>query len=282
MRSVRCAGLSAVLASVLVIAAACGASSSPAAPSGTDSFFTNGNVRLAYSLDLPSGSGPFPAVVVGHGSGRVTRQQMEGFGRRWTSQGFAVLRYDKRGVGESTGTYSEVGTQASTSMIPLLASDVVAAARFLRARPEVDSRRVGLVGASQAGWILPHAARDLGGVPFMVLLSGPVCSVGLENYYSDLADGTARPLDEVYALLPAFSGSNGYDPLPALQAIDTPTLWLLGDDDRSIPVRTTVANLTGLAATGKPFEWRTYPGAGHGLSPAIWPDIEAWAQRFKP
>lgn len=46
---------------------------------------------------------------------------------------------------------------------------------------------------------------------------------------------TSRPLDEVYALLPAFSGFAGYDPLPALQAIDTPTLWLLGEDDRSIP-----------------------------------------------
>lgn len=267
---------------VLVALVSCGNGSSPSAPNQSGTFFTNGDIRLAYSLDLPSGAGPFPAIVAGHGSGRVTRQQMEGFARRWTAQGFAVLRYDKRGVGESTGTYSEVGTQASTTMIPLLASDVVAGVRFLRARPEIDALRVGLAGASQAGWILPHAARDLGGVPFMVLLSGPVCTVGLENYYSDLADGTSRPLDDVYALLPAFSGSPGYDPLPALQAGNTPTFWLLGDDDRSIPVRTTVANLVALAAAGKPYEWRTYPGLGHGLDPGVWTDIEAWARRFKP
>ena len=147
-------------------------------------FITSGDARLAYSLDLPQGAGPFPAVVAGHGSGRVTRQQMEGFAARWTAMGFAVLRFDKRGVGESTGVYSEVGALASSTMIPLLASDIAAAARFLRGRPEIDSRRVGLAGASQAGWILPHAARDLGGVPFMVLLSGPVCTVGLENFYS--------------------------------------------------------------------------------------------------
>ena len=195
--------------------------------------------------------------------------------------GFAVLRFDKRGVGESSGVYSEVGALASPTMIPLLASDIAAAARFLRGRPEIDSRRIGLAGGSQAGWILPHAARDLGGVHFMVLLSGPVCSVGLENYYSALADGTSRPLDEVYALLPNFTGPVGYDPLPALQAIDTPTLWLLGENDRSIPVRTTVDNLRALSAAGKPFEWRTYPDLGHSLSPAVWPDIDAWVRRFR-
>lgn len=259
---------------------ACGSKGGPTAPD-SGHFITNGDVRLAYALDLPQGSGPFPAIVAGHGSGRVTRQQMEGFASRWTAMGFAVLRFDKRGVGESSGTYSEVGAVASTTMIPLLASDIVAAARFLRARPEIDPLRVGLAGASQAGWILPHAARDLGGVPFMVLLSGPVCSVGLENFYSDLADGTNRPLDDVYAQLPAFTGPVGYDPLPALRAIDTPALWLLGEDDRSIPVRTTVENLMVLSAAGKPFEWKTYPGLGHGLSSSVWPDIEVWVRRFR-
>jgi dienelactone hydrolase len=263
------------------LGAGCGSAASPSPPGSDSAFITSGSIRLAYSLDLPAGAGPFPAIVAGHGSGRVTRQQMAGFAERWTSQGFAVLRYDKRGVGESTGTYNGVGSRDSVEMIPLLASDVAAAARFLRARPEIDPRRVGLAGASQAGWILPHAARELGGVAFMVLLSGPVCSVGLENYYSDLADGTTRPLDEIYALLPSFAGFAGYDPLPVLQAIDVPTLWLLGEDDRSIPVRTTVANLATLAGSGKPFEWRTYPGLGHGLAPGVWTDIDAWARRFK-
>ena len=271
-----------LIVSIVVLTACGGSTPGPTEPGpGGGNFITSGDVRLAYSLDLPQGAGPFPAVVAGHGSGRVTRQQMEGFAARWTAMGFAVLRFDKRGVGESTGVYSEVGALASSTMIPLLASDIAAAARFLRGRPEIDSRRVGLAGASQAGWILPHAARDLGGVPFMVLLSGPVCTVGLENFYSTLADGTSRPLDEVYALLPNYSGPAGYDPLPALQAIETPTLWLLGEEDRSIPVRTTVANLTTLSTSGKPFEWRTYPGLGHGLSSAVWADIDAWVRRFR-
>ena len=250
-------------------------------PGPSGSFFTSGDVRLAYTLDLPAGTGPFPAVVVGHGSGRVTRQQMAWFADRWTAQGFATLRFDKRGVGESSGAYSEVPAATSTTLIPLLASDIAAAVRFLRTRPEIDSRRIGLAGVSQAGWILPHAARELGGAAFVVLWSGPVCSVGLENYYSSLADGTSRPLDEVYALLPSFNGFHGYDPVPVLESVDSPALWLLGDEDRSIPVRTTVENLARLRSSGKSFEWRTYPGLGHNLSQSVWADIFAWAERFK-
>jgi predicted esterase len=110
--------------------------------------------------------------------------------------------------------------------------------------------------------------------------SGPVCSVGLEMYYSDLVENTSLPLDEAYAALPAFHGAPGYDPLPALTAGTTPTLWLLGADDRSIPVRNTIDALRTLSSSGKPYEWRSYPGLGHSLAPsAIWPDIEAWLRR---
>jgi pimeloyl-ACP methyl ester carboxylesterase len=195
--------------------------------------------------------------------------------------GFAVLRFDKRGVGASTGTYVFVGTRDSPVVFPELASDIVAGARFLRTRPEIDRRRIGLAGWSQAGWILPHAARQLGDAAFVVLFSGPVCSVGLEIYYSDLAENTTRPLTAVYALLPEFHGAPGYDPLPTLRELSTPALWLLGIDDRSIPIETTVANLRTLAGAGRPFEWRTYEGLGHDLSPRIWKDVEPWVARFK-
>src|SRR5688572_20484372 len=190
--------------------------------------FTSGDAKLAYQIDFPSGSGPFPAVVLGHGSGRLTREHLRHFAHQWTSRGFAVLRFDKRGVGQSTGTYSGMGVTNSSQLIDVLAGDVAAAVRLLRARPEIDRTRVGLAGWSQAGWILPAAAGALGDVPFMVLVAGPVCTVGEEMYYSDLAEKTDKALDEVYKLMPDFRGPHGFDPVPALKAIDTPTLWLLG------------------------------------------------------
>lgn len=69
--------------------------------------------------------------------------------------------------------------------------------------------------------------------------------------------------------------------MPVLRELSTPTLWLLGEEDRSIPVRDTVANLTALKAAGRPFEWRTYPGLGHSLGPQIWDDIGPWITRFR-
>jgi uncharacterized protein len=245
------------------------------------SSFQNRDVRLAFTLDLPEGTGPFPAIVAGHGSGKTTRQFLAGFAAAWTRMGFAVLRFDKRGVGESTGTYVFVGTKDSPWVFPELASDIAAGVRFLRTRPEIDKNRIGLAGWSQAGWILPHAARELGDVAFLVLFSGPVCTVGQEMYYSDLAEHTTRPLPEINALMPAFHGPPGYDPVPTLSALNTPALWLLGLEDRSIPIPTTIGNLQRLATSGRPFEWRTYDGLGHDLSPRIWEDIEPWVRRFK-
>ena len=267
-----------------IMTTACGAdgpSAHATAATELPATFPNGDVRLAFALDLPPGPGPFPAVVFGHGSGKMTRHDLAWLAGQWTRLGFAVLRFDKRGVGESTGTFVFVGTKDSEEVFPQLAGDVAAGVRFLRTRPEIDPKKIGIAGWSQAGWILPLAAREIGAVSFMALFSGPVCTVGEEMYFSDLAENTTRPLAEVYPLMPAFKGPHGYDPVPVLQTLQTPALWLLGTDDRSIPIDTTLTNLKALAAAGHPFEWKTYPGLGHGLSPQIWGDVGAWAQRFK-
>lgn len=269
---------------LLALLTACGADENEllsAASAPTSGFIVNGDVRLAYEIDLPPGRGPFPAVVAGHGSGQVTRHNLRPFADRWTAMGFAVLRFDKRGVGESSGSYPNVGPANSQALIPVLAGDIAAAARHLRAHPMVDAARVGLAGISQAGWILPQAARELGNVAFMVLLAGPVCTVGLEGFYSEMVEFSTGALNDAYARLPEFRGNPGFDPMPVLSAIATPTLWLLGEDDRSIPVRTTVDNLKVLAASAKPYEWRVYPGMGHGLGSSVWDDIDRWVARFR-
>src|SRR5262252_10492392 len=159
---------SARLAAALALAFACAAARQPPP---LPRVFRSGDVVLAFTLDLPEGPGPFPAVVMGHGSGRVTRDQLVWASRHFTDLGFAVLRFDKRGVGESTGQFVFVGTKDSPWVFPQLASDVAAGVRFLRTRHEIDGRRIGLFGVSQAGWILPLAARDLGDIAFMVLWS---------------------------------------------------------------------------------------------------------------
>jgi hypothetical protein len=111
----------------------------------------------------------------------------------------------------------------------------------------------------------------------MILLVGPAVSVGEEVFYSRIVEETDRSVDEGYKALPSFSGQHGFDPRPVLESLDVPGLWLLGEQDRSIPTPKTVAILDALAARGKPFARVVFPGAGHDLSGfPIWPEIDRW------
>jgi dienelactone hydrolase len=277
----------AIVVSVLLGAAlACRGVASPA-PMLSDGYFENAGVRLRFRIDRPgpeAGPGPHPAVVIGHGSGRLTRDDQPWFSWEWTRRGFVVLRYDKRGVGESSGEYVGIGPRNSERMFALLASDMSAATMLLRNQPDVDAGRVLLMGASQAGWIIPVAAERVH--PWgMVIISGPTVSVGEEIYYSDFAETGATTLDRAYAELSTFTGARGFDPAPLLASLDVPGLWLLGEADESIPERNTAAILVRLRAGGRPFEFVEYPGADHslmvnGATVRYWDDVDRWLARL--
>ena len=134
--------------------------------------FSNGEIVLAGTLTLPSGSGPFPGVLLVSGSGPQNRNE-EVFGHkpflliadRLTRAGIAVLRYDDRGVGGSTGDRS-----AATSEDYAL--DAAAGVQFLGGRPEIDEKRVGIIGHSEGGTIAPMVATRGDAVAFVVLLAG--------------------------------------------------------------------------------------------------------------
>ena len=288
MRNVRSSSrldASCALATALLMAA-CGESPSPGAPlaspppSGT--FFRSGDVMLSYALDLPQGTGPFPAIVFGHGSGRQTKDEAMSVKSRMTQAGFAVLRYDKRGVGQSTGTFEAPGLLNSDRLLPILADDMVAGVDFLRTRPEIDPNRIGLMGISQAGWIMPLAADRSPHVRYMVLVVGPTVPVGIEIYYSELAEGTTTSFEDLSARLLEYRGPLGFDPRPTLERLQVPGLWLLGAQDRSIPTRETVAILDQLARAGHPYRFVVYPNAGHFIPPDDYVgEAAAFARSFR-
>ena len=128
--------------------------------------------RLAGTLTVPSSGGPHPAVVLISGSGAQDRDETV-FGHKpfWvladhlTRRGLAVLRYDDRGVGGSTG-------DIAVATMPDFASDALAAVAYLAARPEIDATRIGLVGHSEGASVAPMAANRSGDVAFVVLLAG--------------------------------------------------------------------------------------------------------------
>lgn len=253
------------------------APTAPSSASGQSSgFFTNGQVQLSYRLDVPAHSGPVGAVVFGHGSGLQTKNSCRFLADGFLSRGFATLCFDKRGVGQSTGQFINIGPQNSTAVFGDLASDMAAGVAFLRSRPEIDPNRIGLAGVSQAGWIVPIAAAKTGPA-FMLLIVGPTVSVGVEHFYSNIVEVTNLPVDEGYRQLASFNGPHGFDPKPVLASLNVPGLWLLGGEDRSIPTPATVAVLDELIASGKPYTHVVFPGFGHNLSAApTWPEIDRW------
>jgi pimeloyl-ACP methyl ester carboxylesterase len=136
--------------------------------------FESGDLELHGMLLLPPGKGPFPTVVMAHGSGPVTASHTFDLYyalRIGEALGLAVLRWDKRGAGRSDGDW-ESATYRD------LADDVSAAFRFASRQPEVDPARVGLGGVSQApSWVLPMVAAEEEGVAFVIGLSGQVGTI---------------------------------------------------------------------------------------------------------
>jgi len=129
-------------------------------------------IKLAGTLTLPKGNGPFPVVLLITGSGAQNRDE-ELLGHRpflvlsdyLTRRGLAVLRFDDRGVGKSTGDFSQ-----ATSLD--FAGDVHSGIAFLKNHPRIDPKKIGLLGHSEGGIIAPLVAVESTDVSFIVLLAG--------------------------------------------------------------------------------------------------------------
>ncbi len=137
--------------------------------------FTNGKAKisLAGTLTLPRGQGPFPAAILLSGSGPHDRDESLVGHRPFlvladhlTRKGIAVLRFDKRGIGKSTGDYANATTED-------FAGDAEAALAYLKTRKEIAPPKTGLIGHSEGGMIAPLVATHSSDVPWIVLLAGP-------------------------------------------------------------------------------------------------------------
>lgn len=237
--------------------------------------FRNGDVTLAGTLTLPSGKGPFPAIAILHGSGNFGRNFFGPLQHFFVRHGIAVLAYDKRGTGASTGN--------RTASFDDYAGDVLAGVQFLKTHRSIKRNQIGLWGASQGGWIAPLAAFRSKDIAFLILHAGPALSparndmvntqqvlrvngfsqeeikeavelVKLEIEYTRTGKGwekleatVQKAKDEpwfrfVSSPLPKEDPSwqarrlvLDYDPIPALEGITIPFLAFFGELDTSVP-----------------------------------------------
>ena len=153
-------------------------------------------VTLAGTLTLPKGDGPHPAVILISGSGPQDRNEeildhkpFLVIADHFTRNGIAVLRYDDRGVAQSTGDFAKA-TSAD------FATDVQAGIKFLKSRKDIHAEKIGLVGHSEGGIIAPMVASQSPDVAFAVLMAGPGVSGTEILLLQQRLIGRAQGLDE--------------------------------------------------------------------------------------
>ena len=140
-----------------------------------DITYTNKDKSITYgaTITIPNGKGPFPAVLLITGSGQQNRDE-EIMGHKpfaviadyLTNNGYVVLRVDDRGVGKTTGDLENATSED-------FAKDATVSLDYLEKRPEVNRKRLGLMGHSEGGMIAQMIAADRGDVDFVVFLAAP-------------------------------------------------------------------------------------------------------------
>src|SRR3954447_6261885 len=246
----------------------------------------------AATLPLPPGSGPFPAVAMVHGSGATTREEFQVFAAWCASLGIAVLADDKRGVGQSTGAYP--GERASGATLDLLARDTQREVRYLASLPNIDKSRIGVLGDSQAGWIIALAASREPLVRWALPLVGPTVTVDQSDTWGSIAGKSDAPPTGTRPAMLAQTcalGEGGFDPRPLLAKLSIPVFWIFGDDDRNVPTELCVDALKKLKA-GHDFPWTVLPmthalfllpdglyaslSRSPGFAPGLYPAVAGW------
>jgi len=234
-------------------------------------------IDLAGMLFVPPGKGPFAAVVIIHGSGTSTRDS------RWyltltrylQERGVVVLLPDKRGSEKSGGNWRSASFED-------LATDTVAAVRYVAEQDAADVAGIGIIGMSQGGWIAPLVADLSDDVKFVVSLAGaavtPTEQLLYEEDFNLQQMGFLPGISKMIALLsttyirkvaqPAFWDAVGdFDPLPYWERLDIDALVLLGDQDTNVPSAESAARLQAL--DNPKIDIRMYEGSGHAIqSPA--------------
>lgn len=262
--------------------------------------FTTKNIKFISEGDSLAGTIYKPdhisaAVVMVHGSGQEKR--MTKFATLLAKNGIAVLTYDKRGVGESGGIYAgpEVGTNnVDASNLNLLSLDASAAVDVLYNYLSNKQISIGLIGASQAGWIIPLTAEKNKKVKFMAIFSGALITVKEQLRFQFYTNGNSKFWDthtEEDARKHTMTDPDKYeftdtDPQDVLSKLSIPGLWIFGGKDIQVPVNLSIEHLNTLKAKGKRYEYRLFPELGHNTAfsndEKPMKDVIEWMKNMKP
>jgi dienelactone hydrolase len=247
----------------------------------------DGEWKLPGTLAVPSGKGPFPGIVLVHGSGpndrdetvaaiKVFRDLAEGL----ASRGIVVLRYEKR-----TKQYpSKMAGMAKMTVADETVDDADAAIALLRTQAEVDPKRVYLLGHSLGGYLAPRIAEEDGKLTGMVILAGNVRPMedvaidqaeylGVKGQQMDSAkamQARVKKLDVGDEDSPSVMGApaaywidlKGYDPAAQAKRLGLPMLILQGERDFQVNLKDFALWKAGVGS-GKGVVMKTFPSLNH-------------------
>jgi dienelactone hydrolase len=216
--------------------------------------------KLPGTLSVPTGSGRFPGVVLVHGSGPNDRDEtveavkvFKDLAEGLASRGVAVLRYEKR-----TKQYPEK-MRALKTVHDETIDDAVRAGALLRAQPEVDPKRVFVLGHSLGGNQAPRIGQVDDHLAGLIILAGPVRP--LEDFIVEQGEYLGAPpqtlaalraqVAQVKALRPGDENApaalnapasywldlKGYDPAALAKTLTIPMLILQGERDYQVSMK---------------------------------------------
>ncbi len=271
--------------------------------------FRNDEVLFSGTMTIPNVEGQHPAVVMVSGSGPQDRNSdffgfktFEAIADHLSKNGIAVLRYDDRGVGGSTGNWAE-------ATLDDRAADVISAIEFLKQHPSVDPKQIGIVGHSEGGVVGPMVAAQSTDVAFMVMIAGlgttgtqllkeqsellmraagaseeavalqlelldlmyQAISTDAEEDWAVLVDRFRQAgipnIDQQLALIQSnwYRSFTLYDPMPFLEKIQIPILAIFGSLDLQVPAASNQAGMEiGFEAAGNTnVTFHLFEGANH-------------------
>jgi hypothetical protein len=136
-----------------------------------------GEWTLPGTLSVPEGAGPFPAVVLVHGSGPQDRDETIGPNKPFrdiaeglSSRGIVVLRYEKRTKAHGAQFTPEI--IAKLTVQEEVVDDALAAVQLLRGMPAIDPRRIYVLGHSLGGGVAPKIGQQDAGIAGLIVMAG--------------------------------------------------------------------------------------------------------------
>lgn len=252
----------------------------------------SGTFVLDATLSLPKGSGPFPGVVLVHGSGAHDRDETVGAAKPFrdiadglASNGIAVLRYEKRNykhAGEMIAQLKSMTVKDETI------DDALEAVKTLRSQKNVDPKKIFVIGHSLGGYLIPRigeADKTLAGVIALAGSTRPMEALVIEqcqyllshkmasNEQCDKAIADAKQLKD-----PAFYSSDktvlgapaaywkdlqGYDPATMAAGMKMPILIMQGESDYQVTMKGDFSRWKSTLSNNSNATLKSYPGLSH-------------------